>query len=61
MREVFKNLNLAIELSDDTIMVRDINTGMLLRAKSYRPAEAMEKFQELVKSYRVKSAKSILK
>lgn len=61
MKETFKNLNLVIELSDDTIMVRDIKTGMLLRAKSYRPAEAVEKFQELIKSYRVKSAKNILK
>ena len=52
MQETIKDI--IIELSDDTIMIRDAKSGDLLRAKVYRPFEAVDKFKEICKIYRQK-------
>lgn len=52
MQEKIKDI--IIELSDDTIMIRDAKTKDLIRAKVYRPAEAVDKFKELCKIYKAK-------
>lgn len=52
MQETIKDI--IIELSDDTIMIRDAKTGDLMRAKVFRPAEAVDKFKELCKIYKSK-------
>lgn len=53
MQETIKDI--IIELSDDTIMIRDAKTGDLLRAKVYRPSEVLDKYKELVKIYKQKA------
>jgi hypothetical protein len=52
MKETIKDI--IIELSDDTIMIRDAKTEDLIRAKVYRPHEAVDKFKELCDIYKKK-------
>jgi hypothetical protein len=49
--------DITIELADDTILIRDAKSLELLRAKVFKPHEAVEKYHELVKIYREKNQK----
>lgn len=53
MQETIKDI--IIELSDDTIMIKDAKTGDLLRAKVFRPFEVLDRYKELVKIYKQKA------
>jgi len=56
MKKTFPKLNLTLELSDDTILVRETSTNDLLRAKIFKPDEVLERYQSLIKSYAEKEA-----
>ncbi|MDC1282518.1 hypothetical protein N8Z10_01075 [bacterium] len=44
-----KNIGkIKVELSGDTIFIRDIKTGTLLKAKSYRASEVVEEYDKLI-------------
>lgn len=49
--------DIIIQLVDDTVMIRDAKTNDLLRAKTFKPFEAMDKYKELIKIYQKKVAK----
>jgi hypothetical protein len=49
--------DIKIQLADDTVMIRDAKTDELLKAKTFRPFEAMDKYKEIVKLYKTRVAK----
>jgi hypothetical protein len=51
MKKSFKKLNLTIELDDDTILIRETSTLMLLKAKSFRVDEVLGKYNSLIETY----------
>ena len=57
MKKTFPKLNLIIELSDDTILIRETSTGELLKAKTFKASEVLDKYQSLIKSYSEKEAR----
>lgn len=57
MKKTFPKLNLTIELSNDTILVRETSSNDLLRAKTFKASEVLEKYQSLIKSYGEKEAR----
>ena len=57
MKKTFTKLNISLELENDIIMVREISTLNLLKAKTFPVSEAVTKFNELVKIYAEKEAK----
>lgn len=54
MKKSFKKLNLTIELDDDTILIRETSTSMLLKAKSFRVDEVLGKYNSLIETYQQK-------
>jgi len=48
--------DLTIELNDDTVMIRDTKSLELLKAKTFRPHEAVDKYKEIVKLYQDRAA-----
>ena len=57
MKKTFPKLNLTIELSNDTILLRETSTNDLLRAKTFKASEVLDKYQSLIKSYGEKEAR----
>jgi len=55
MHTIVKDIK--IQLSDDTVMIRDAKSDELLKAKTFRPHEAVDKYKEIVKIYQARSAK----
>lgn len=49
--------DITIQLVDDTVMIRDAKTNNLLRAKTFKAHEAMDKYKELIQIYQKKVAK----
>ncbi len=49
--------DIKIQLSDDTVLIRDAKTDELLKAKTFRPFEAMDKYKEIVKLYQARTSK----
>jgi hypothetical protein len=56
MKKSFPKLNITLEVADDTIMVRETSTSMLIKAKTFPVAEVMDKYKHLVKVYDQKEA-----
>jgi len=57
MKKTFPKLNLTIELSNDTILLRETSTNDLLRAKTFKASEVLDKYHSLIKSYGEKEAR----
>lgn len=57
MKKSFPKLNITLEVSDDTIMVRETSTSMLMKAKTFPVSEVMDKYNHLLKVYAEKEAK----
>jgi hypothetical protein len=39
-----------VELDDDTIMIRDVKTKQLIKAKTVQPGTALDTYNDLVKT-----------
>ena len=55
MQTVVKDL--LIQLADDCVMIKDAKTLELLKAKCFKPHEAVDKYNEIVKIYQKKTQK----
>jgi hypothetical protein len=55
MHTIVKDIK--IQLENDTVMIRDAHNDELLKAKTFRPHEAVDKYKEIVKLYKERAAK----
>ena len=55
MHTIVKDIK--IELQDDTVLIRDAKSEELLKAKTFRPFEAVDKYKEIVKLYQDRATK----